>query len=347
MKYVESPADSEFFAPALGFGTYHLLDRMGEAEAVAAIDEARKAGINVVDTSDNYFNEHVVGLALAECEISDYLYLATKTGLATSREEFLQLRAAGRSADTSPERVLAHLDNSLRALGTSSIDLYQLHGYDKATPVEDVAQVMHQITEEDRTAEAYGVCNYSTAQLEELLTACDVLGLRRPTTLQPFYNMLSTYAADQAIDLARQEGMVILAHSPLLKGYLTDAMVDRFAQLLEKEKSAGIMPAEILEDLVHANQQVQRLRHYANEHGYSLSQYAIAWLTNQPQTIVLTACTITHYINEALAAVDWEIDKAGMDLVEEVRTDEAVMRSARILMESAQNTKPYYKRRPA
>jgi len=338
-------AENGFEAPAVGLGTYHLLDRYAEPDAVDAILAAYNAGIELVDTSDNYGSELAVGQALRDLDDRSHMIIATKTGLATSLEEHLALQALGRPANTSPERILEQLSKSLRMLGTSSIYLYQLHAYDPFTTAADVAGVMHQITEEEGRAQHYGVSNYELCHLETLLETCDKLGLRRPSTFQPAYNMLTSYGVQGAIDLAMSEGMVVLAHTPLLKGYLADQMARDYLDTVEGLNPRGSMTQEVIDTLVQGGQEVMRLHEYANTHGHTLSEFAIAWLLSQPQTVVLNACLTPQNLQSTLRAAEWELDDEALALAKEVRQNPAVLQSINAMLTLASQSKHYYRKR--
>ena len=341
MRYIELGQGTCESIPVIGLGTYHLLDRMDEDRATAAVIAAQAVGIDFVDTSDNYMNEQFLGRVIAESDAPEQFFVATKTGLATTYEEFVAMRSEGRSADTSPERVKEQLAKSLGALQTNVVDLYQLHSYDDQTPAEDTAVVMNELID-DGYIKFYGVSNYSREELVELLDACDRLGLQRPTTIQPYLNLLSTHVHDQGVDLAREEGLVVLAHSPLMKGFLTDASVDAFDAALGRERQNGDHDAEVIDKWQEANNEVQRLKEYANRHGYNLSEYALAWLVNQPATVAINACVKPEHLQSSLRAADWALDREGMVLADEVRSNPVVVESAPVMFATANAARKYY-----
>lgn len=344
MKLVATETQPQLTLPVLGLGTYHLLDRVSEKDAEQAILGAYEAGVRLVDTSDNYQNETVIGRAVAENELDD-LMIATKTGLATSRKEFNEMRLQQRSANASPERLQRQLGSSLRNLGRSTIDIYQIHLYDPYTPEIDIAEAMNRFIDAGSIVH-WGVSNYSATQLQKLLEVCDAHQLIRPSTVQPEMSLFSPPETEKISKTARDAGMLILAHSPLMKGLLADSMVDTVGALLEDDSDSVMNPAaRPLVEAVH--RRMESVSNFANGHGYSLSEFALAWLAKQPQTVVLNACVHDEQRVSSVKAVDWDIPAEGMALAEAIRQDSDALYGARALMLAVAETKPYYAKQRA
>src|SRR5690606_27111240 len=102
----------------IGYGTYHLLDKMNASEAIDSFGEAYQSGINLYDTSDNYGTELAIGRAVSAGVLPrDRVIIATKTGLGTTLREQTSWNEAGRRYNTDPDRIRRQVDNSLRVLG--------------------------------------------------------------------------------------------------------------------------------------------------------------------------------------------------------------------------------------
>lgn len=346
MKTIEIGRDSGVEVPVLGLGTYHVLDKVDEPELERIVEDAVRAGVTLIDTSDNYMNEGEVGSAVARLEHPDDVFIATKTGLALTFDEFKKNQSEDRAANASPERVKEQVEWSKLALGRSCIDLYLIHAYDNQTSPELIATTMNELVEAGDIAR-YGVSNYRRYQLEELLEACDALGVRRPSVIQPMLNMLTAHPENQGVDIAHEEGITVFAHSPLMKGYLADRFVDRVDVMLSSAKQEQILPAEYLEVLSRANGRVQELRQYANWYGYTLSELAISWLANQQDTVVLNSCVKSEHLESSLWAADLEVGLESLALIDEVRQDPYVNRSVTELLGIAEVSKPYYRKRTA
>lgn len=350
MRYIELGSGTGESVPVIGLGTYHLQDRMPDAEAISAIQNAQKAGIYFVDTSDNYFNEDLVGKAIRDSDTPEQFFIATKTGLATTFEEFKKLKSEGRPADTSPDRINSHIMESLARLGVSNLDLYQIHDYDSATPAQQVVQTMDTLLQ-NGYIRYYGLSNYSRQELEQFLEACDTLDLPRPTTIQPAMHLLAGAYGDQGVEIARQEGMTILAHSPLAKGALQDQSVDRLNGFIASmtDSSYEQEVEELLKTdigtLKRASALLSFIREYANERGYTLSEYALAWLVNQPATIALNACVSAEHLASAERASEWHLDESAVRLGNETFAHPDILAASRGIITVAQSTRRYYDKR--
>lgn len=300
----------------VGFGTYHLAQKIDEFAALEAFADAYESGVNLFDTSDNYGTEAIIGTAIRANVLPRHdVVIATKTGLGTSYAHQMELNKAGRKGDTSPERIREQVDRSLTVLGPDigAIDLYQLHVHDPTVDPREHAAVMDELIDDEKM-KAWGVSNYSYEALYDLLSACDAMGLERPSTSQPFLNMAS--GVEEVVHLAQQTGLTVLGHSPLLKGMLTDkTVVEWLAQA--QEALVRLEGADLSDDFKVIKEGLDRcndLRVYAADHSLTLAQLAISWVTSQPNTVALTACTTEDYLNDAMLGANHKTDVADPEL---------------------------------
>ncbi len=325
----------------LGFGTYHLLDRASSDDAEASILHAYDAGVRLIDTSDNYLNEDFVGRVVQGHQLD--MFFATKTGLATTYEEFRSMHAQGRTVDVSPERLVRRLAVSRKALGNTAVDLYQVHAYDDQTPASLLGESMTRFIEAGYIKQ-WGVSNYSLARLDELVTTCDALRLERPKTVQPGWSLFGPAESDEVARTAHDEGMVVLAHSPLMKGLLADDMVDAIREILDDTSGKAISPqVQFYVEATH--EAMDRARSYAHSQGYTLSEFALAWLAQHPYTIVLNACVEHEHLRSGVKAMNWNISSDGMELARQIRDNKDVRIGASALMSAVAHSKPYYAKR--
>ena len=335
--------DTGLEASVIGYGTYHLLDKLNAYDAIESLGAAHQAGVTLFDTSDNYGTELAIGKAVSEGVLPrDEVVIATKTGLAATVPE---VRVWGdRHANTEPSRVRQQVEKSLWTLGddVGPIDLYQLHVHDPTVPAVDIASTLNDLISEGKIL-SYGVSNYGAEALRELIDACDSNGLARPVSLQPFHNILSSAGTESAIDLAREHGMTILAHSPLHKGALTNkgvtildgVMADADARYTKPEELEQLVPLKV------AFESIKLLKEYAADHDKGLAEMALAWLAMQENTVVLTACTRPTSLATAVAAPQWTIDNEGLALIEEVRGSSLVQVGASKLLSLMRSINAY------
>jgi aryl-alcohol dehydrogenase-like predicted oxidoreductase len=330
----------------IGYGTYHLLDKLDPYTAIQSLGVAFEAGINFFDTSDNYGTELAIGKAVSEGVLRrDEIVIATKTGLATSASEAIEWGKA-KSQDTHPGRIREQVEKSLWLLGddVGRIDLFQLHVYDPTVGALDVAITMSELIDEDKIVE-YGVSNYPLDALVELRQAAASNGLAQPACIQPFHNALSSFGNQDIIDFARAEGMTVLAHSPLHKGALTDHGVDMLDELIDQvtKENSETTDQTLLELLRDGTDDLKKLKEYAASCDISLATLCMGWLVMQEETIVLTSCTTSEYVTDAVAANKVNIGSQGLELIEQIRKKPSTRAFANQLLRIMKSTKIYYR----
>jgi aryl-alcohol dehydrogenase-like predicted oxidoreductase len=243
-------------------------------EGLARLDEARDLGITAIDTADAYGggeSERTVGRWRAERQVTGTL-VATKVGNAIRPDGSV-------GVDLSPAHIARQLTQSIDRLGR--VDLYLSHAPDPNTPVEQTIAAFTQ-ARADGKIRAYGVCNVSAAQLEEILAAADRAGLDRPGWVQNGMSLLARADERDVLPLVAAAGLGYTPFSPLAGGMLSDRYLD------------GAVPVPgsriaVAGDRYYAGMhtednlaRVARLRDVARRHGVSVSGLALAWLRAQP-----------------------------------------------------------------
>lgn len=310
--------------PPIAYGTYHLLHKLDAPAALDSLEAAAEAGITMFDMSDNYSGtELAIGRAVTSGILDrSKIIVATKTGLATTHAQQTAWKEIGKKQDTSPARLKQQVDASLRVLGddVGIIDLYQLHAPDDNVPHEAHAETMSELIAAGKIRE-YGLSNYYGQDFADFLAACDERGLRRPVTTQPYLNLLSdTTAAD--IQQAQKEGVLVLAHSPLAKGVLTDTGHRALRKIIDTMIEQGSDDPEKTEHFNHlleVSRQIDALTERAEALGRNLAQVAIGWLGMFDSTITLAATTNPSYLNDAINAAQWDLAQEP-DLLEGIDT---------------------------
>ena len=165
----------------LAVGTMNFGKRTPEPEAARIVRRALDRGLTFFDTANAYNDgnsERILGRALgserSRCTI------ATKVGFG---------RTAGKPEGLAPERVLAAIDESLERMGTDYADVYYLHVPDPRTPIDETLSAMKQVLDSGK-ARAWGVSNYASWQILEMMLIADRIGLPRPVVSQQMYNTL-------------------------------------------------------------------------------------------------------------------------------------------------------------
>jgi aryl-alcohol dehydrogenase-like predicted oxidoreductase len=184
-----------------------------EAESIRTIHSALDRGINFIDTAPVYGfgrSEEIVGKAVAQRGKRDQAVLATKVGLEWKKDESL-------FRNSSPRRIRREIEDSLKRLQTTYIDLYQVHWPDSAVPIQETARTLLDLQKEGKIR-AIGVSNYSPDEMDEFRKAASI------TAVQPPYNLFERDAERAVIPCAKKNGISILAYGAICRGLLSGKM---------------------------------------------------------------------------------------------------------------------------
>jgi len=201
----------------IAFGTWQLGGDWGqfdEPAAVAAIRRARGLGVNFFDTAQAYgfgASERLLGRALREDleRRRDEVVIATKGGLRKSGGAVVR--------DSSPAWLRQGVDESLRALGTDYVDVYQVHWPDPGVPFGETAGALGELVEEGKIRHA-GVSNFSAEQMAEFSRT------RPVETLQPPYHLFRRDIESEELPYCAEHDIGVLVYGPLAHGLLTGGM---------------------------------------------------------------------------------------------------------------------------
>src|SRR5271169_3654666 len=202
----------------LGTMTFGL--QCDEPTSVAILDKAAEGGIDFIDTSDAYplggdlttrgVTEEIVGRWLKGKR--DRFIVATKCFAPTGPAPF--------DGGNSRKHILAAVDASLRRLQTDYIDLYQLHGYDQQTPIDETLGALDDLVHQGKVRYT-GCSNFLTYQLVRAIGRSETLGLARLDSVQPRYNLLFRQIEREMLPFCAEEGVGVIAYNPIAGGLLS------------------------------------------------------------------------------------------------------------------------------
>src|SRR5208337_3096934 len=188
---------------------------LDEAESRPFIQRALEAGINFFDTADMYSvgaSEEILGRALKDFGPSrDRVVIATKV--------FNPMGDDPNQRGLSRKHIFHAIDDSLRRLQTEYVDLYQIHRYDPATPVEETLEALADVVRAGK-ALYVGASSMWAWQLAKMLHLAGQRGWPRFVTMQNHYNLLYREEEREMIPLCRAEGLGLIPWSPLARGLL-------------------------------------------------------------------------------------------------------------------------------
>ncbi|MFB6892761.1 aldo/keto reductase [Kitasatospora sp. NPDC056327] len=293
-------------ALSLGTGTFGgrgpLFGAWGDTDAAGArrlLDIAIDAGLTLFDSADVYSDgasEEVLGRAVKGRR--DRVLISTKAGLPTGD--------GPNDAGTSRARLVTAVDAALRRLGTDYLDLFQLHAFDAATPVEEVLATLDDLVRAGKVRYT-GVSNFSGWQLMKSLAAADRDARPRYVAHQVYYSLVGRDYEWELMPLGADQGVGALVWSPLGWGRLT-GRIRRGTPLPPGSRlhdTAGFGPPvddELMYDVVDV------LDAIAGETGRSVPQVAINWLLRRPTvSSVIIGARDEHQLRQNLGAVGWEL----------------------------------------
>ncbi|KUN18436.1 dehydratase [Streptomyces corchorusii] len=202
---------------AFALGTMTFGDSTSQEEAFAQLDAFAAAGGTLIDTADVYMNgaaETIVGRWLAErpAHVTEPMIIATKGRFPTSGDPNGQ--------GNSRRHLQRALDSSLARLGVEAVDLYQLHGWDPLTPVQETLAFLDDAVRAGKIRYS-GLSNFTGWQLQKTSDLAETRDLARPVAFQLQYNLLVREVEWELVPAAESAGLGLLVFSPLAGGVLT------------------------------------------------------------------------------------------------------------------------------
>ena len=297
----------------IAFGTWQLGGDWGatdETAAVAAIQHAAGAGINFFDTAQGYgfgASERMLAKALAG-RARDQVVIATKGGLRPTA-------GGGVERDASPDWVRQGVEQSLRALSTDYIDLYQVHWPDPKTPFAQTAAALADLVHAGKIRHV-GVSNFDAQQMEEFSATLPV------ETLQPPYHLFRRDIEKSILPYAQAHDIGVLAYGPLAHGLLSGTMTagTRFAAG-DWRASSDLFRGEAYQRNLRI---VDALKRFAElELGTTVSRLAVAWvLANSAVQVAIVGTRNLRHVDDAIAAADIKLDASALRRIDEIVADE-------------------------
>ena len=298
---------SGFSVPALSFGTgtfggrgefFQAWGSTDVAEARRLIDICLDAGLNMFDTADIYSAgaaEEILGEAL-EGRPRDSLIVSTK---ATFR--------AGKGPNqvgSSRAHLVDTVHKQLKRLRTDYIDLFQLHGFDALTPVEEVLATLDQLVREGKIR-YIGVSNFSGWHIMKSLAAADRHGYPRYVANQTYYSLVGRDYESELMPLGIDQGLGAVVWSPLGWGRLT-GKIRRGQPLPETSRLHKTADAGPPLDDEYVYRVVDALDEVAHETGKSIPQVALNWVLCRPTvSSVIIGARNEEQLRQNLDAVGW------------------------------------------
>src|SRR6185312_8476422 len=278
-------------------GMWQAIGRVGRDEAVALVTAALDAGVNFIDTADVY----------SEGDSERLLGEALKT-LGRAREQVvIATKVRGRvgpgvnQVGLSRGHVLAGIEGSLRRLGLDHVDLYQIHGFDPVTPIEETVRALDDVVRSGK-ARYVGFSNLSAWLAMKAVGHAEARGLARFQSAQVYYSIAGRDIEREIAPLAQSARVAILPWSPLAGGLLSGKFDPDKKGPADARRSQFDFPPVDMNRLPGV---LRALRAVAAEAGVSVARVALAWQLTRPfVTSIIIGAKRLDQLADNLAAVD-------------------------------------------
>jgi len=300
----------------LGTMTFGL--QSDEATGEAVMDKAVEAGVDFFDTSDAYplggdlasrgRTEEIIGRWMVGKR--DRIILATKC--------FVPMGPSPMDGGNSRKHIMSAVEGSLRRLQTDYIDLYQLHGYDKNTPIDETLSALDDLVHSGKVRYV-GCSNFLTYQLVRAVGRSEALRLARFDSVQPRYNLLFRQIEREMLPFCEEDGVGVIPYNPIAGGLLSGKH-NRSAAPPEGSRFTLGNAGSMYQDRYWHEREfdtVEALRKVADEAGVSLVTLSVAWvLANKAVTAPIIGASRPEQLDATLAAATYQLDpdlKARLD----------------------------------
>ena len=278
-------------------GIWGQIGTLQQTDAEQLVGQALDAGINFIDTADVYSggaSEVITGQALKNLKIPrDNVVVATKV--------FGDTGAGPNARGLSRSHIVDGVKASLQRLQLDHIDLYQVHGFDPATPIEETLRALDQLVRHGHVR-YIGVSNWAAWQIVKALGISERLGLARFESLQAYYTMAGRDLERELIPMLRSEGVGLMVWSPLAGGFLSGKYGREQQGEQDSRRTKFDFPPV---DKERGYDCIDVMRPIAQAHGVSVAQIALAWLLHQPQvTSVIVGAKRPEQLADNMAATD-------------------------------------------
>ncbi len=285
---------SDLSVSSIGLGCVTFGREIDEATSFSVMDRALARGITLFDTAEAYAggaSETTVGRWIADRGRRDQIVLATKVSGVLTRQ-----------------RVLSSAEESLRRLQTDVIDLFQVHHFDAATPLNETLDALNTLVTQGKVR-YLGCSNYAAWQLCKSLWQQDVHGWARFESMQPNYNLVTRGIEQELLPLCADQSVGVISYSPLGAGFLTG-----------KYRQNGSLPEGTRFDVAPGHQRIyftdekfrvmEALRTVSSETGLSMIRLALAWVLHRPGiTSVLVGARSLDHVEQAFEAEAMSVDE--------------------------------------
>jgi aryl-alcohol dehydrogenase-like predicted oxidoreductase len=278
-------------------GMWGKIGQLQQGEAESLIGASLDSGINFIDTADVYAggaSEKILGQALKNLNIArEDVVIASKV--------FGEMGKGPNARGLSRSHIINGVKASLQRMQLDHIDLYQVHGFDPATPIEETLRALDTMVQHGHVR-YIGVSNWAAWQIAKALGISERLGIASFQSLQAYYSVAGRDLERELIPMLKSEGLSLMVWSPLAGGLLSGKYSrDQQAEAGSRRVEFDFPPV----DKERGWQAIDTMRPIAEAHGVSVARVALAWLLHQPQvTSVIVGAKRLEQLHDNIAATE-------------------------------------------
>jgi aryl-alcohol dehydrogenase-like predicted oxidoreductase len=294
-----------------GRGMYKAIGAVGQADADELVKTSIESGINFFDTADVYTqgeSEKILGQSLKNLKIArQHVVIATKV--------YGRVGPGRNDVGASRGHIMDGVEASLQRLQTDHIDLYQIHGNDLVTPVEETLRALDTLVQQGKVRYV-GCSNWQAWKIAKALGICELKNLARFDTLQAYYSIAGRDLEREIVPLLESEKVGLLVWSPLAGGLLSGKYSRANQKPADSRRTEFDFP---IVDKERTWKILDAMAPIAKAHECSPARVSLAWLLAKPVvTSVIIGAKRHDQLQDNLAAVELTLTQDEIGRLDEV-----------------------------
>jgi len=279
---------------------WRAIGTVKQTGATTLVERALEAGVNFIDTADVYSegqSEAMLGQALRDLKVKrEDVIVATKVRGRTG--------PGPNAVGLSRGHIMDQIAGSLKRLELDYVDLYQIHGFDPVTPIEETLRALDDCVSRG-LVRTIGCSNLAAWQVMKALAVSERRGFARFETVQAYYSIAGRDLEREILPLVEDQGLGVMVWSPLAGGLLTGRFTREGAPPPGARRAVFDFPPV---DRERAYDIVDAMRPIAKAHGVSVARVALAWLLQRKGVMsVIVGAKTTEQLDDNLAAAKLEL----------------------------------------
>ena len=278
-----------------GAGFWRAVGTVDQQGATALVAKALEAGVNFIDTADVYSEGQSVvllGQALKDLKVArEDVIVATKVRGRTG--------PGPNAVGLSRGHIMDQIAGSLKRLQLDHVDLYQIHGFDPVTPIEETLHALDDCVSRG-LVRTIGCSNLAAWQIMKALGVSERRAFARFETVQAYYTIAGRDLEREVLPLVEDQGLGVMVWSPLAGGFLSGKFTREGAKSNDARRSSFDFPPV---DKEHAYDIIDVMRGIADKHEATVARVALAWLLHRKGVMsVIVGAKTLEQLEDNLAA---------------------------------------------